>query len=167
MEIEVIKGSVVYADADAVVNAANNSLMMGSGVCGAIFEEAGIGELTRACAEFGYCETGAAVITKGFNLKAKYIIHTVGPIYSGRGNEKDLLASCYQSCMLLADNFKCKSLAFCCISTGIYGYPLEEATQIAIQEVKAYQPKHLEKIYFYCYTDKEFAVYNKLLSNKK
>ena len=166
MEIEVKKGSVVYADADAIVNAANRWLERGDGVCGAIFEAAGVEELTHECAEYGYCETGAAVITKGYNLKAKYIIHAVGPKYSGMETDKELLASCYAFSMMLADNFKCKSIAFCCISTGIYGYPLEEATKIAIEEVLSYKPKNnLEKVYFYCYTDREYEVYTRLFKN--
>lgn len=163
MEIEIKRGSVVYADADAIVNAANKWLERGGGVCGAIFEAAGVEQLTKECNKLAPCEVGAAAITKGYNLKAKYIIHAVGPIYSGRAEDAELLAAAYQSSLFLADNFGCKSIAFCCISTGIYGYPLEEATKIAIDEVKLYQPKNLEKVYFYCYTDEEYEVYKKLL----
>ena len=163
MEIEVKKGSVVYADADAIVNAANRWLERGDGVCGAIFEAAGEEELTRACNKLAPCATGAAAITKGYNLKAKYIIHAVGPVYSGEKIDSALLASAYHSSLFLADNFGCKSIAFCCISTGIYGYPLEEATKIAFEEVQSYKPKDkLEKGYFYCYTDREYDVYTRL-----
>ncbi len=163
MEIEIKRGSVVYADADAIVNAANRWLEKGGGVCGAIFNEAGAEELAKECGELAPCEVGAAAITKGYNLKAKYIIHAVGPIYSGQAEDAELLASAYLNSLFLADNHGCKSIAFCCISTGIYGYPLEEATKIAIEEVKLYQPQNLEKVYFYCYTDREYEAYKKLL----
>lgn len=159
MKFEIVKGSVVNAPADAIVNAANNWLSMGGGVCGAIFESAGISELTAACQKIGRCETGSAVITDGFGLKAKYIIHAVGPIYSGTDDDAKLLASCYNRCLKLADEHKCKTLAFCCISTGIYGYPLDEATQIAIRQVTKYIPKTLEKVYFYCFNEREYETY--------
>jgi len=163
MKIEVIKGSVVDADADAIVNAANENLLMGGGVCGAIFQAAGIKELQEACRKLGHCDTGAAVITPAFNLKSKYIIHAVGPIYTAKTIDADLLSSAYGCSLFLADIHNCKSIAFCCISTGIYGYPLQEAAVIAVREVLEYVPKKIEKVQFYCYTDREYEVYSRLV----
>jgi O-acetyl-ADP-ribose deacetylase (regulator of RNase III) len=133
--IEVIQGDITRIEADAVVNAANSELAMGGGVCGAIFRAAGVEELTRACKAVGRCPTGSAAITPAFGLSgAKHIIHAVGPVYSAYPDAKarDLLRSAYRSALRLAAENQCRSIAFPAISTGIYGYPLEEACREAV-----------------------------------
>ena len=132
--IEVKKIGITELDVDAIVNAANNRLLEGGGVCGAIFHDAGSVELTKACSEIGDCETGDAVITPGFNLQAKYIIHAVGPIWNGGdSNEAELLYSAYKKSLILAKENSCNSIGFPVISSGIYGYPKDEAWKIAVQ----------------------------------
>lgn len=132
--IEIKKTGITNLNADAIVNAANEELQKGGGVCGAIFREAGSDKLTGACREIGYCKTGNAVITPGFNLLSKYIIHAVGPIwYGGNNNEEKLLYSAYRQSLVLAKENNCHSIAFPLISAGIYGYPKNEAWKIAIK----------------------------------
>lgn len=139
MGFNIIQQDITKVHVDAIVNAANNGLAQGGGVCGAIFEAAGPRELSAACHKIGYCETGHAVITEAFRLNAKYIIHAVGPIWQGGLNgEAELLANCYRDALTLADKYKCKSIAFPLISSGIYGYPKQEALQIASREIQAY-----------------------------
>ncbi|MBE6501279.1 MAG: macro domain-containing protein [Methanobrevibacter thaueri] len=131
--IEIQQKGITELDVDAVVNAANSGLLEGSGVCGAIFSAAGSYELTEACSEIGGCPTGSAVITPGFNLKAKYVIHAVGPIWSGGdNNEEELLYSAYEQSLILAKEHDCSSIGFPVISSGIYGYPKRQAWQVAI-----------------------------------
>ena len=160
--IQVISGSVVYADSEAIVNAANSSLMGGGGVDGAIHLAAGE-KLNESLIGVGPLACGDAVITPGFNLKAKYIIHTVGPIYSEHSEEEneELLSSCYFSCLDLAKANSIHSISFPGISTGIYGYPLEEAVSIAVRSVKVWlnNNDYDIDIYFYCFTDTEYKVY--------
>lgn len=132
--IEIKQVDITELNVDAIVNAANSQLQEGSGVCGAIFNKAGSAKLTEACSKIGSCETGNAVITPGFDLTAKYIIHAVGPIWSGGDdNEAELLYNAYKNSLLLSKNNNCHSIAFPLISSGIYGYPKDEAWQIAIQ----------------------------------
>ena len=132
--IEVKKIDITDLDVDVIVNAANSGLREGGGVCGAIFRKAGPYELADACSAIGHCETGNAVITPGFNLKAKYIIHAVGPIWNGGdSNEAELLSSAYKQSLTLAKENDCSSIGFPLISSGIYGYPKREAWQKAIQ----------------------------------
>ena len=131
--ITIQKKGITKVDVDVIVNAANSGLRAGSGVCGAVFEDAGHDEMTAACRAIGHCDTGSAVITPGFALKAKYVIHAVGPKWAGGGNgEADLLASCYYKSIDLAVENGCKSIAFPLISSGIYGYPKEQAWRVAI-----------------------------------
>lgn len=133
-KIEIIQTGITNLNVDAVVNAANSQLREGSGVCGAIFAEAGSGELQKACWEIGGCETGSAVITPGFNLKAKYIIHAVGPIwYGGDEGEEELLYGAYEKSLSLAKEYECRSIAFPVISSGIYGYPKSQAWEVAVR----------------------------------
>ena len=132
--IEIKKTGITNLNVDAIVNAANEELQEGGGVCGAIFSEAGSNKLTGACREIGHCKTGDAVITPGFNLLAKYIIHAVGPIwYGGNDNEGEILYSAYRQSLILAKENNCHSIAFPLISSGIYGYPKNEAWKIAIK----------------------------------
>lgn len=132
--IEIRKIGITELDVDAVVNAANSQLLAGGGVCGAIFRDAGSVELTNACSDIGSCETGNAVITPGFNLPARYIIHAVGPIWQGgNNNEEELLYNAYKQSLILAKENNCHSIGFPVISSGIYGYPKNQAWQKAIE----------------------------------
>lgn len=132
--IKVKKIDITELDVDAVVNAANSQLLQGGGVCGAIFRKAGPKELSRACDDIGGCETGNAVITPGFNLSANYIIHAVGPVWQGGDSgEAELLYSTYEQSLILAKDNGCHSIAFPVISSGIYGYPKDEAWKIAVR----------------------------------
>ena len=165
--INVIRCSVVEMATDAIVNAANNSLLGGGGVDGAIHAAAGP-SLLAECYGLGGCATGDAKITNGYNLKARYVIHTVGPVYHGTERDAVLLASCYSRCMDIAFEHKLHSISFCCISTGVYGYPLQEASEIATKTIKNWLVSHSEAdidVYFCCFNDREYAVYNKLLSD--
>ena len=165
--IRVVHGSVVDSGCDAVVNAANNQLLRGSGVCGAIFAAAGE-ELDNECAEIGWCDTGDAVITGAYDLDTKYIIHTVGPVYEGHPRDGMLLSRCYTRCMDLASMYHCDSIAFPCISCGIYGFPLEEACAIAVESVKAWMHDHGDlDVFFYGYNGREYEVLYSLVSTQK
>lgn len=162
-KISVLRGSVVYADTDAIVNAANAQLAGGSGVCGAIFEKAGWGDMQQACDRIGGCPTGEAVSTPGFKLKAKYVIHAVGPIYAGRPRDAELLRSAYRSCLEEAEKLGLHSIGFCSISTGIYGYPLNEAVKIAADTLRTFPAKSLTDIRVYCYGEREYQAFTKAL----
>lgn len=145
---------ITTLDTDAIVNAANESLAPGGGVCGAIHQAAGP-ELARACAAVGRCPTGEARITPGFRLPAKYVIHAVGPVWRGGGdNEAELLASAYYSALRLADQHALRSIAFPAISTGIYGYPLALATRIAVSAVRGAvgQNSGVQQVVFACFS---------------
>ena len=132
--IEIKKIGITNVRADAIVNAANDGLWEGGGVCGAIFKAAGSAELTKACNKIGGCKTGNAVITPGFNLSAKYIIHAVGPVWHGGDqNEPKLLYSAYKQSLIVAKENECHSIAFPLISAGIYGYPVNQAWRKALQ----------------------------------
>lgn len=132
MPFEIIKGDITKLNTDAIVNAANEALKRGGGVCGAIFAAAGADELQRECDNIGGCKTGEAVITKGYNLSAKHIIHTVGPVWQGGGHgESKLLENCYRNSLLLAKKHNLESIAFPLISSGIFGYPKDDAMNVA------------------------------------
>ena len=132
--IEIKKIGITRVAADAIVNAANDGLWAGGGVCGVIFEDAGYDELTEACDKIGGCKTGSAVITPGFKLPAKYIIHAVGPVWcGGDNNEPQLLYSAYEKSLMLAKENDCRSIAFPLISAGIFGYPVNQAWRKALQ----------------------------------
>ncbi len=136
--IEIHAGDITKLDVGAIVNAANDRLAPGGGVCGAIHRAAGPG-LARECAEIGYCPTGEARITVGYDLAASHVIHAVGPVWhGGRQGEAELLASCYRNCLALAQKAGLASIAFPAISTGIYGYPLADATQVAVETVRGW-----------------------------
>ena len=138
MPIEVIQGDITKETVDAIVNAANQGLAGGGGVDGAIHRAAGRAELRAACARIGGCPTGEAVATPGFQLAASWIIHAVGPRWRGGGHgEAAQLASCYRRCLVVASGLGARSIAFPAISTGIYGYPADEAAAIAVDTVRA------------------------------
>ena len=154
MPFEIQWGDLVQNNADAIVNAANEHLLPGGGVCGAIFAAAGYEPLLEACRRIGGCKTGQAVITDGFMLAAKYIIHTVGPIYSGTPEDAVRLADCYCNSLELAKTYDIHSIAFPAISTGVYGYPLDAATQIAVDTVADWLQSHADydmKVIFCCF----------------
>ncbi|MBQ9166182.1 MAG: macro domain-containing protein [Oscillospiraceae bacterium] len=136
MPLQIMRQDITKLNVDAIVNAANTSLLMGGGVCGAIFAAAGPERLQRACDRIGHCETGQAVITPGFDLPSKYIIHTPGPVWrGGNHNERQLLADCYRNSLRLAKKYRLKSVAFPLIASGIYGYPKGEALAVAIEAI--------------------------------
>ena len=153
MELSARLVDITTLDTDAIVNAANESLAPGGGVCGAIHRAAGP-ELARACAAIGHCPTGEARITPGFRLASGYVIHAVGPVWRGGGEgEAELLASAYRSALRLAEEHGLRSIAFPAISTGIYGYPLDQATDVAVRAVRGSgeQGSGLQRIVFACF----------------
>jgi len=163
--LELLKGDITTLNVDAIVNAANNSLLGGGGVDGAIHNAAGP-DLLLECKKLNGCETGKSKITGGYRLKAKYIIHTVGPVWhGGYRDETQLLASCYQTCLVLGKEKKIKTLAFPGVSTGVYGFPKDLAALIALNETKRFLNKNSypEKVIFVTYDDNSYEIYRKLL----
>jgi len=163
--LELLKGDITTLNVDAIVNAANNSLLGGGGVDGAIHNAAGP-DLLLECKKLNGCETGKSKITGGYRLKAKYIIHTVGPVWhGGYRDETQLLASCYQTCLVLGKEKKIKTLAFPGVSTGVYGFPRDLAALIALNETKRFLNKNSypEKVIFVTYDDDSYEIYRKLL----
>lgn len=165
MELKVVLGDITKSDCDAIVNAANTSLLGGGGVDGAIHRAAGP-ELLEECRTLHGCPTGEARITKGYRLPAKYVIHTPGPIWQGgRYGEEELLASCYRSCLELAAEHGIKRIAFPSISTGIYGFPLEKATPIAVHTIRIFCKDHpqIEEVRMVCFDQRTKTYYEKAL----
>ncbi|MEK4523678.1 macro domain-containing protein [Psychrobacillus sp. FSL W7-1457] len=163
MPLEIVRNDITKMQVDAIVNAANQNLQIGGGVCGAIFHEAGAKELQKACNHIGHCQTGEAVITDAFRLDAQYIIHAVGPVWKGGSNgEKDLLTACYNNSLKLALSHGCESVAFPLISSGIYGYPKEQALQVAISTISSFLLNHEMLVYIVVYDKKAFKLSEKL-----
>ncbi len=163
--LSLTEGDITKQDTDSIVNAANKSLRGGGGVDGAI-HRAGGPQILEECIKIGGCETGEAVITSGGNLKAKYVIHTVGPVYrDGLHNEPKLLGNAYKNCLKLASSKGIKSIAFPSISTGAYGYPMEEAAEIALNTAVTYLKGHtgIELIRFVLFGQRALEVYEKVL----
>ena len=163
-KIEIIKGDITKVSTEAIVNAANSSLMDGGGVDGAI-HRAGGKKILEECKEIvraqGECKTGKAVITSGGNLPAKYVIHTVGPVWNGgTHNEEKLLADCYTNSLQLAIDNQCKTIAFPNISTGVYGFPKDKAASISINTVSSFLRSHssIEKVIFVCFDEENYQL---------
>jgi O-acetyl-ADP-ribose deacetylase len=167
MKIEIIKGDITRIQADAIVNAANSSLLGGGGVDGAI-HRAGGSKILEECKEIrnrqGKCKTGEAVVTKAGNLPAKYVIHTVGPVWNGNEEEcSALLANCYRNSMKLAESLDVKVIAFPNISTGVYRFPKALAGTIAVESVRDFKSDILEKVIFVCFDDENEDIYRRII----
>ncbi len=163
--LELVQGDITQQDVDAIVNAANSSLLGGGGVDGAIHHAAGP-ELLAECRTLGGCETGNAKITRGYRLKARYVIHAVGPVYrDGKHGEPELLASAYRAALELAAQHQCASIAFPAISTGAYGYPMEEAARIAFRVIIDYLGEHPEiaRVRYVLYDARALALHARVL----
>ncbi len=165
LRIEAIRGDITTEPVEAIVNAANQSLLGGGGVDGAIHRAAGP-ELLRECRGIGGCPTGEARITGGYRLPARYVIHTVGPVWHGGGRgEATLLESCYRTSLAVAEQHGVARIAFPAISTGIYGYPPDAAARIAVGTVRGHQRKSLELVRFVCFDHETLAIYQRLLDS--
>lgn len=167
MNIELIKGDITTIHADAIVNAANSSLLGGGGVDGAI-HRAGGKQILEECIQIrnrqGKCNTGEAVVTSAGNLPAKYVIHTVGPVWNGEEDKSSkLLENCYRNSLQLAESLGIKTITFPNISTGIYQFPKELTGKIAVETVKNFQSENIEKVIFVCFDDDNEKIYKKLL----
>lgn len=164
----ITKGDIVKAKTDAIVNAANTSLLGGGGVDGAIHRAAGP-ELLAECETLGGCRTGEAKITKGYKLKAKYVIHTPGPVWrGGKWAEEELLAECYKNCLRLAAEYGVKTIAFPSISTGVYRFPVKLAAQIAVREIMAFLRENtdIEQVTMVCFDENTRQAYEDALEEQ-
>ena len=162
---EIIQGDITRSDADAIANAANTSLLGGGGVDGAIHRAAGP-ELLAECRTLHGCETGKAKSTKGYRLRAKYVLHTPGPVWhGGTHGEAEKLAGCYTSCLELASEYGCKTVDFPSISTGVYGYPVDKAAHVALGAIAAYLEGHpeIERVRMVCFDSRTKAAYEAAL----
>lgn len=163
--ITVDLGDITRLDVDCIVNAANKSLLGGGGVDGAIHRAAGP-ELLAECRTLHGCETGEAKLTKGYRLKARYVIHTVGPVYAGTPRDRELLASCYRNSLDLARTYDIHTIAFPAISTGVYGYPLEEAVPIAVETVTSWLEENRDyplAVTMSCFNERIYRLYQEAI----
>jgi O-acetyl-ADP-ribose deacetylase (regulator of RNase III) len=161
LRLKVLEGDITKEKVDAIVNAANNSLLGGGGVDGAIHRAAGP-ELLEECRTLGGCPTGGAKITHGYRLPAKYVIHTVGPVWAGGlEGEDELLASCYRECFGLVEEYGLRSISFPAISCGVYGYPLDRAARIAVGEIQGFLERNaeVERLHVVCFTREVYEAY--------
>lgn len=166
MPFGIVRNDITLMEADAIVNAANTRLRAGGGVCGAIFARAGREALQAACDEIGYCAEGEAVITPGFNLPAKYVIHTPGPVWQGGNHgEEGLLKNCYINSLKLARAHGLKSIAFPLISSGIFGYPREEAAGVAISAIQGFLMEADMQVYLVLFDEETFEMAKAVLQN--
>lgn len=165
VKIQVVQGDICDFGGDAIVNAANNSLLGGGGVDGAIHRAAG-GELLEECKQVGPCPTGEARITKGYKLQARWVVHTVGPVWKGgQKNEADLLGAAYTNSLSLAYEAGARSIAFPAISTGAYGFPKEQATRIAVQTVREFLGRYPDmEVVFVCFSEADTLLYRNTLA---
>ena len=170
--MQIVQGDITKLEVDAIVNAANQVMLGGGGVDGAIHRAAGK-ELLDACLKVPEvrpgvrCPTGEARITPGFKLSSKYVIHTVVPVYrDGQHGEPEKLADCYRNSLALAAESGCKSVAFPCISTGVYGYPIEKAAKIAVREAETFLASHDIEVVFCCFSEYDAKIYEELLKGK-
>jgi len=162
VRIAIVKGDITRKRVDAIVNAANTSLLGGGGVDGAIHDAAGP-ELLAECRTLGGCPTGQAKITRGYRLPAKWVIHTVGPVWHGGGRDEDeLLASCYRNCFRLAAEHAIRTIAFPAISAGVYGFPMDRAARIALRETRTFLEKNppIEKVLLVCFSAGAKEIYD-------
>ena len=164
-KVEIVRGDITQQDTGAIVNAANRQLAPGGGVSGAIHRAAGP-DLWTECRELGGCATGEAKITRGYRLKAQHVLHTVGPVYRGAPGEAALLADCYRNCLRLALDHGIKSVSFPAISTGIFGYPVQEAAAVSLEAVLDFLRENsgLDLVRFVLFSEEDFRVFEEALS---
>jgi len=164
--VKIVRGDITEQDTDAVVNAANKRLSPGGGVAGAIHSAAGSG-LWVECKKIGHCETGQAVITKGYKLPAKWVVHTVGPVWASRHEDPEMLSACYSNSLTIADKHNIRSISFPAISTGAFGYPLEEGAEIAVKAIceTIENLSSVKLIQFVLYDDKAYNIFEEKLKN--
>lgn len=165
--LELFQGDITKLAVDAIVNAANSTLLGGGGVDGAIHRAAGP-ELLAECRTLGGCRTGEAKITGGYNLPARHVIHTVGPVWSGARDDDPALAACYRNSLRLAAAHDCRSVAFPCISTGVYGFPFQRACRIALATVRGETPRLpvIERVVFVCFGEADYEVFQGIMAGQ-
>ncbi len=164
--VKIVRGDITEQDTDAVVNAANKRLSPGGGVAGAIHSAAG-SRLWEECKKIEHCETGEAVITKGYKLPAKWVVHTVGPVWTSRHEDPEMLSACYSNSLAIADKHNIRSISFPAISTGAFGYPLEEGAEIAVKAIceTIENLSSVKLIQFVLYDDKAYNIFEEKLKN--